>query len=320
MPIRYLTEAVPERDQFDFWQEAACEAYIQIGCETDSTERFEGGIVLERFPRISVSSVFSDKLIVNRRKEDIVRSKDDCYLFNLQLKNKGFVLQHNRFAELHAGDFAIHSSTDIYQLRFPGSYHQVVFQFPKSELLTRLPNCDLLTAQKVGKETGIGQLVYAGLIDISRLINKSGELVQQCLQDTVFDLIATGLASLNDSKFELKQPDQYLLLRAKSYIHAHLGNPDLNRETVAKAMNVSIRKLSDVFAKEGSTIAVYIRFRRLEKVASDLSNKLFHNQTISEIAFRWGFNNLQHFSMVFKKQFGIPPRDYRYQKLPKASI
>ncbi|WP_429923488.1 helix-turn-helix domain-containing protein [Agrobacterium vitis] len=33
----------------------------------------------------------------------------------------------------------------------------------------------------------------------------------------------------------------------------------------------------------------------------------------SEIAFRWGFNDLSHFSKTFRHHFGVPPRDYRSQ-------
>ena len=315
MPLRYNTSGLSGRDQFSFWQESVCEVFVRLGCETDVKGKFEGGIKVERLPRISVSSVFSDKLTVHRRKKDIARSGDDCFLLNLQLKNTCVVSQHDRMAELHPGDLALYSSTDPYTLIFPDSYQQLVFQFPKSELIARLPNCELLMARKVSNENEIGRLVSGGLYDFSRIIGTSGEIMQHYLQDTMLDLIATGLASLKKTTFELSQPEQYILLRAKSFILSNLGNPDLNREVVADAIAVSVRKLSDIFAKEGSTIAAYIRVKRLDRIARDLSNSLFCRQTISEIAFRWGFNNIQHFSKVFQKQYGISPREYRFTRL-----
>ncbi len=316
MPVRFSTRGMKKADRFSYWREAVCDAYVRLGCESEVTEEFHGGIVLERLPGISVSTVFSDTLIVNRRTKDIARSNDDYLLLSLQLKNKGYVKQHDRIAELYPGDFAIYNSTETYQLLFPCSYKQLVFQFPKSDLLARLPHCELLTARKVSNVNEIGRLVSRSLVDFSRIMGNTDEVVQHYLKDTVIDLIATGLASLENSSFELSRPEQHLMLRAKSYIHANLGNPALTRKVVAKAMGMSVRRLSDIFAKEGTTIAGYIRFMRLDRIARDLLNDLFHRQSISEIAFRWGFNNLQHFSKVFRDRYGMSPRYYRRQRGP----
>lgn len=287
-----------------------------LGLESEATEEFHGGIVLERLQGISVSTVFSDTCIVNRRKKDIARSNDDCSLLNLQLKSKGYVNQHDRIAELDLGDFAIYSSTEPYQLLCPCSYKELVFQFPKSDLLARLPNCELLTARKVSKANEIGRLVSGSLVDFSRTIGNADEVVQHYMKDTVLDLIATGLASIENSTFELSRPEQHLMLRARSYIHANLGNSSLTREMVANATGMSVRRLSDVFSREGTTIAAYIRLMRLDRIARDLLNDLFHRQPISEIAFRWGFNNLQHFSKAFRNHYRMSPRDYRRHGTP----
>ncbi|MDD2769018.1 MAG: helix-turn-helix domain-containing protein [Methylococcus sp.] len=35
--------------------------------------------------------------------------------------------------------------------------------------------------------------------------------------------------------------------------------------------------------------------------------------SLSVIAFRWGLNDLSHFSRAFKQRFGCSPNDYRQQ-------
>lgn len=51
--------------------------------------------------------------------------------------------------------------------------------------------------------------------------------------------------------------------------------------------------------------------RRLEHSRKDLLSPVHSGERISDIAFRWEFNDLSHFSRVFKQQFGCCPKDYR---------
>ncbi|PMI38639.1 hypothetical protein BCT30_14365 [Enterovibrio norvegicus] len=54
------------------------------------------------------------------------------------------------------------------------------------------------------------------------------------------------------------------------------------------------------------------------KAAFDKFNNEYHQYAVSDIktavskiAFKWGQNNLQHFSRTFREQFSCSPRDYK---------
>lgn len=300
-----------ERERLSYWREAVCGAYVLLGCESNIRDSFHGEILLERYSRMAVSFVTSTSQEVLRRREDIARSTDEFFLLSLQMNNKGMVTQRGRSAVLQPGDSALYSSTDIYQLSFDGEFKQLVVQFPKKELLARLPNADLLTAQRLSGSNELGQLVGNNILHFSRMMGRSSELVQEYLQDIILDLITTALASLDDHTHELSLPDQHLLLRAKSYIHMNLSDPNLDRKSLAHAMGMSVRSLSAIFAGRGSSVAAYIRDTRLDTIAHNMLDDRFKRQSISEIALRWGFNNLQHFSRIFRNRFGVSPREYR---------
>lgn len=55
----------------------------------------------------------------------------------------------------------------------------------------------------------------------------------------------------------------------------------------------------------------YVWSRRLENCRNDLLSQSRTGQRVSDIALRWGFNDLSHFSRAFKRSFGHSPRDYR---------
>lgn len=95
--------------------------------------------------------------------------------------------------------------------------------------------------------------------------------------------------------------------------------PNWNRNRVVAEIGMSVRRLNDIFSKEGESISAYIRRVRLETIASALTDPWFEAQSISELAFRYGFSNMQNFSTTFRAAFGTSPRDYRKTRklLPK---
>jgi len=42
-------------------------------------------------------------------------------------------------------------------------------------------------------------------------------------------------------------------------------------------------------------------------VSGDLGRRAGSHQTVTDIAFRWGFNDMAHFSRTFKQAFGVIP-------------
>nr|WP_239479830.1 helix-turn-helix domain-containing protein [Actibacterium sp. 188UL27-1] len=74
---------------------------------------------------------------------------------------------------------------------------------------------------------------------------------------------------------------------------------------------MSVRGLGEIFPKEDQPIGADIRERRLERVAADLREARFARQSIGEIAFRYGFSNMQNFLTLFRTHFERSPRDFR---------
>ena len=311
MAHHYRTKDVRPRERFSYWREAVCEAYVQLGCEGGDREHFSGGIGVEHYPNLSISNVYGMAHEVYRRRKDIARADDEYFLLSMQMKEISFVAQNGHVAELEPGDLALYSSTDPYQLTLTDNFSQMVVQLPKNRLLARLPNADMLTGRRISGSSEVGRLVGENIVNFSRLISDGGEVMQSVVQDVLIDLIATGLASLDDSKVEMSLPEQHILLRARSYIQANLTDPAMDRNSVAASVGLSVRRLNELFSKEGSSVAGFIRSARLQRAAQDLADPRYSGQSISEIAMRWGFYNFQHFSKLFRTHFGHAPSDYR---------
>ncbi len=309
--LQFDTNTVRDHERFSYWREAVCETYVQLGCEAEGRHDFWGDIVLHRLPKLSVSFVTSAPQDVHRRRDDIAKANDAYFLLSLQLKSRSSVNQHQRQAVLEPGDFALYSSTDPYRLHLPQDFRQLVLQIPRNELLHRLPNADLLTGRRVSAGSPIGALVSRSLVEFAGAIDGPPDAVRQFMQDSIIDMVATGLSSLDASRLELALPQQRIASRAKAFIQSRLDDPSLDRTTVAQVVGISVRRLSEIFAAEGISAATYIRNERLERIADMLRDARYRRFSISDIALRWGFNNLQHFSKAFRDRFGVSPRAYR---------
>ncbi|UZR27763.1 helix-turn-helix domain-containing protein [Methylococcus mesophilus] len=82
---------------------------------------------------------------------------------------------------------------------------------------------------------------------------------------------------------------------------------------VASGVGLSSRYVNELFQAEGTSLMRHVWQRRLEQCRRDLMDPVRSGCSLSEIAFRWGFNDLSHFSRAFKLRFGCSPNGYRRQ-------
>jgi AraC family transcriptional activator of tynA and feaB len=101
------------------------------------------------------------------------------------------------------------------------------------------------------------------------------------------------------------------LSRIVGYLEANLDDPDLQPRQISAQLNVSVRQMHRLFSATGLTIGAWVRRERLARCAADMRNPALRDLTLTDIAFRWGFNEAGHFSRCFKQQYGVTPRCYR---------
>lgn len=310
--MRFSTSKVAPHERFAYWREAVCESYVRLGCDTERRgEEFDGEIAIARYSNLAISQVAGVSHSVIRRQQDIRADSQSSYILSIQSSHTSRISQFGHTAVLQPGDMAIYDSTHPYQLDLSDGFAQTVLQFPKERILARLPDAPLLGGIRIDGNTEICRLARENILQLTDQMDRHGALVSGLLEETVMDLVAIALASRLQQAVDLSSPEQHVLLQARAYIGAHLNDPDLNREKVARSVGLSVRRLNDVFGKQNTSIARDIREKRLDAVASDLSDIRFAGLSISEIAMKRGFSNLQHFSTLFRKTYDCSPKEYR---------
>jgi AraC-like DNA-binding protein len=106
----------------------------------------------------------------------------------------------------------------------------------------------------------------------------------------------------------VKTPDEKLLERIMGCINKNIANSDLSVDMIAEEAGISRvhlhRKMKEL---TGQTPHDFIRNIRLKKAANLLANQ---GMNVTEVMYACGFANSASFSTVFKKFYGMSPRDY----------
>lgn len=102
----------------------------------------------------------------------------------------------------------------------------------------------------------------------------------------------------------------------KQYVRRNLGNK-ITLKGMSQNLHCSTVTLTESFRREyGMTIMQYVLEQRM-KMAERLL--LANAVTVTEIAERCGFPDVEYFSKCFKENHGIPPSAWRRMMVPKES-
>lgn len=100
-----------------------------------------------------------------------------------------------------------------------------------------------------------------------------------------------------------------IMLRAKRFITDNYANPEITLKSVADYIGLNDKYFSSRFTKEtGCTFSAFLTDIRLQK-AKNLMNTT--DLRMYEISERVGYNSVEHFNRMFKREFLISPGDYK---------
>lgn len=229
------------------------------------------------------------------------------------------VQQNGREAMLAPGDFVlVDDERPVAKLMTTVRF--VTLVFPKVLLPFGPDGVRELSGLRFDGNAGLGGLASSFVRQLARRLDTLDEAEAARLGTTVLDLLTMALATRLDRDDALPpgsrdSQQRALLARIHSYIEEHLSDPDLSPLTLAAANHVSVRYLHRLFETQETTVAVWIRRRRLERCRRDLADPTMRAWPVSAVAARWGLTNPTHFGRQFRAQYGLLPTEYRQAAL-----
>ena len=123
--------------------------------------------------------------------------------------------------------------------------------------------------------------------------------------------LLTKATTTDDGQMEdvLSEQDKHFMEELYKLMEEELSNPELDVTRITKLLLISRTKLYyKIKGLTGETPSNFFRTYKLNRAAELLKSGKY---TVAEIASKCGFSTQSHFSVVFKKQFGSTPTEYK---------
>lgn len=114
--------------------------------------------------------------------------------------------------------------------------------------------------------------------------------------------------SVNTSEQEIESMDDRLIQKAMQVVESQMENPEFSVELMSRELGMSrVHLYKKLSALTGKSPVEFIRLVRLQRAAQLL---LKSQLSVSEVAYKVGFNNAKYFTKQFKAEFGVLPSQY----------
>lgn len=306
----WTTESQPQHLQFSYWREVLCEAFVSLDpVRQRMGPGFTGEVCSSPLGRTMQTSVASSAQFLNRRTEEIRRNPVEFIFVNFQLEGSCVVRQDGRESLVQSGDFSIVDTTRPYFLDFRDDWRVLSFRVPRTPFLAKLAAPRDAMARCLSGAHGAGLVATRFAHSLQDLDDNLSEVSQESLSTALTCVVTATLGSMPETR---EQDRSSLRLATRSavegYIADHLADPSLSPHTIAARFRMSRRSLYSLFEASPLSVSGMIRALRLDRSAQDLLRP--NRPSILEVALRWGFNDLSHYSRIFKRRFGASPREF----------
>ncbi|SMH54546.1 transcriptional regulator, AraC family [Mesorhizobium australicum] len=308
MDLMFDTQSLPQAQRYTAWRDAICDVYVNVDVAATRPEDYRGFIREARFGEVVMTDILLSEQRIRRNRQHIARLDKDCYYLQLVHSGNFSVIQRGSTLRSNAARGAIFCASELYELQCHGEARSFYLELPRDDFASRFDKDKVPVSALINTTQGLGRIATEFCASLATEGSKLGEGIRAGLGDRLMDMLALTLQSgPDDSPLADGSVRRARLLSVQNWIEAHIGEHDLTLERIAVANGVSLRHLHMLFEGSEMTASEWIWSRRLQLAYDRLARG--DRRTITAVAYDLGFNSSAHFSTLFRRKYGISPRD-----------
>ncbi|MDJ0460025.1 helix-turn-helix domain-containing protein [Arthrobacter sp. NQ7] len=287
------------------WEYVVTSTYAGLSISVDRETDFSARLSLVKLGRCELSRVDSPPATYERSNLHISRAPADDLLLSLKMSGSCVAEQFDRQALLKSGDLVLYDTGSPYKLNFLEGYRELILKIPRAALASRVTSPSAVSAVRLSGRSSIGRLAGSYLRGLAREAENLSPHARAGLDSAILDVVALALSEVDGACAVDENAER--LARAKTVMRANIADSALGAARVAAALNISVRTLNRLFAREGESAMRWLLDERLIACQRALSEG--RTRSVSDVAMEYGFSDLSHFSRVFRAKFGIRPSE-----------
>jgi len=301
----WSTGSVVAREKVSYWRETVCNAVFGISVET-IPEQFSARITARNAGPLRFALSESTAYQIARTRQQIDAMPSDHYSIYLQLAGKTISSMNDGIYTFAANEIGLLDGRQPFRSLHGG--RRAIAVLPRQMIERRAPWLTRRPHRKLAADSPFAELARQHLLALTNTESAVTETAMSVLCENLCNLVA--LASTEHTSADRLTPE--LQLEAiLAFCRRNLHDAELSPQRVAAELGMSVRTLHWRFKQAGVTFGRWVRETRLEACATALRDPGHRAQNISDIAYRWGFNDLSHFNKAFRVRFNMTPREWR---------
>ncbi|CAN5226548.1 acetamidase/formamidase family protein [soil metagenome] len=305
----FTAESYPHHPRLAAWREELGRFCFGVGDDSLGHELY-GTVSSVQSPQgVLLGRIASSRQVWNLQ----TGGKSGGMTLVLQMEGDARLFTEAGATTIEPGDLVIAPWGAVAELTMRADFRQLLVKIPREALQSRLSAPLGMRAARLPGGTGMALVLSRFLASLGDSIDElTGDMLQS-VDVALPEFVAAALASTrnDDALLAATSGQTQSLHRISQLIEAQLNAPDLAACDIADQAGVSLRYLQKLFEGVNDSFGRYLRMRRLERSRADLVNPMYLHLSITDICFRWGFNDAGHFSRSFREQYGVSPRVYR---------
>lgn len=308
MDLVFSTDDLAPAQRYSAWRDAICDVYVHVDVKATDPDNYRGFIREAKFGDVVMTDILLSEQRIRRNREHISKLDKDCYYLQLIHRGNLSVLQHGSTHRSNAARGAIFCATEQYELQCHGDVRSFYLEIPRDDFAQRFPRERIPVSASLNTTRGLGRIATEFCATLATEGSKLEDTIRTGLGNQLMDILAfTLLSSEGDMPAAEGSVKKARLMSVQRWIEDHIGNPDLSLEAIAAANGMSLRYLHVLFEPCEMSASEWIWNRRLQLCYDCLARG--DGRSITAIAFDHGFNSSAHFSTLFRRKYGISPRD-----------
>lgn len=318
----FTTDIIPAKDRFDVFRDSMSVLYDAELDNASKSKPFDANVDAFMLNQTMLLRTQANSGIYNRSNLDIRQDGNDMYLISLFLKG-GDLINCGKISQIvETGDIAIYD-LNRESKNTVTDFANLSLVFPRDLIESYIPSISNWHCQVLPRDKPMTILLRSHMLSLYDAASGITTEASASLQRSLLELTSTAV---HQSKGILPKHEQTVvnavLLEIKRWINSRLADPGLSADSISRAFSLSRTQLYRV-TEPLCGIMNHIREQRLKKSYKDLRDPSLAHLSVTDVLYRWGFNDSGTFTRSFKKRFGILPKDVKnlpHSHLPKNSL